>query len=288
MTISNINKELYSFQDNSSFFEQELVAILTKSKLFPLTFEKLFKQISQEINTQKKKTVELTIYKLVQDGIIISIETNQGPAYFCQKNVISVFNKFINILQDFHSQFPYKTGITKSQVREFFAHNKRKKKQKTICPSLLNYIINLAHKQKRIKNINEFIALEGFFPCYKAIETNLEILMNLIRKDFHFRKRDKKEFAKQLNLNITETNKLLRILKQKGLVFEFGENMLIDAYNLQEIKGIVKAKIGKDGPTHIREFAEVLNQSRSAISPFLDFLDEINFTKRIDDKRILV
>ncbi|MCK4956485.1 MAG: hypothetical protein KAS49_02530, partial [Candidatus Cloacimonetes bacterium] len=193
ITISN-NEKFYSFESNPDLLEQALEDTLTKSKLFPLSFDQLFKQISKKINTQKKKRVELAIHKLKQNGIIIMIETNYGPAYFCKKNEILVFNKFIAILQHFHKQFPHKSGITKSQIREFFSSNKKKKKQKSICPFLLNYIIQIAHKQQLINIAGNSLSIKGFVPRFESIEITLEILMELIMKNFDFKKSDKKEF----------------------------------------------------------------------------------------------
>jgi len=49
----------------------------------------------------------------------------------------------------------------------------------------------------------------------------------------------------------------------------------------------VKEIIKKKGQVHLKEFAAEFKVSHRNIYPFLDYLDSIGFTKRIEDKRVL-
>jgi len=278
----------YPVEGKADLCVNNIVNILAKSKLFPLSFEKIYKQISKEFTTQKKKTVEFAIQKLIYDKKIVSIVSERGTLYFSKENEIIALNNLKSILQDYHKQFPCKAGVTKSQIREFFANNKKKKKQKSICPSLLIHIIDLAFKQQQINIINNYLSLSEFRPEIESIEENLAILIGLIRDNFNFKRSDKKEFAEKMSMTTTEIKKLINVLKQKRLIFEISDNLLIDHDNLQKLKVVVHDKIVKDGPAHIKDFTEILNQSRSSLIPFFDFLDNIYFTQRVGDKRVLV
>lgn len=81
---------------------------------------------------------------------------------------------------------------------------------------------------------------------------------------------------------------LLFYLKERGDLVELGDGMLLDGEVFAGAKQVIREKVEQTGPFSVGEFRDWVGTSRKYALAILETLDGLKFTKRVEDKRVLV
>lgn len=68
---------------------------------------------------------------------------------------------------------------------------------------------------------------------------------------------------------------------------QFAPRQFIAASSIEELKSIIR-RLGKDRPFKLAQVRDALGASRRVVQPLLEYLDRIQFTRRVGDERILL
>ncbi|MCK5051902.1 MAG: SelB C-terminal domain-containing protein [Candidatus Cloacimonetes bacterium] len=260
--------------------------IILKAKWFPIDLSQISKEVAKKINTQKINRISSTIDILLQTNDIVIF--NDNGEYFHKQNIIAIKDKIILLIEKYHNKYPHKKGITNSELKKLLSSNKKKKKKRVISPDLFQSILqNLTSENLIFYNLN-FICLNGF------VQNGIDEKQQKI-DDFIFNYIKKKKFTRILisnivqeqNTNIKTVLYSLKILNKNNLIIKINDSIYADVDSLIFLKKKIFDFIKSNSSIHVKEIAELANTSRRTISPVADYLDQIKFTKRVEDKRIL-
>ncbi len=260
--------------------------IILKSKWFPIDLSQISKEAAKKINTQKINRISSAIDILLQTNDIVIF--NDNGEYFHKQNLITIKEKIILLVEKYHSRYPHKKGITNSELKKLLSSNKKKKKKRAISSDLFQSIMqNLISENHILYNLN-FICMNGFTRNGIDEEQRKidDFILNSITKNKYV-KIIISDIVQEQNTSRKKVLTSLRIFTKNNLIIKITELIYVDVNNVNSLKIQISGFIKSNGSIHVKEIAKLANTSRRTISPVADYLDRIQFTKRVGDKRIL-
>ena len=95
------------------------------------------------------------------------------------------------------------------------------------------------------------------------------------------------ELVSALGIVQNQAEELLRFLVGQGRLVKVDEGLYFHREALEEAKVKISSHIKEKGSVQLAEVRDMLESSRKFVLPLLEYLDQIKFTKRIQDKRVL-
>ncbi|MDD3051388.1 MAG: SelB C-terminal domain-containing protein [Candidatus Cloacimonetes bacterium] len=273
--------------DSDSDIKETLANILSKEKYFPLTTGQISTNLSKIINTKKNSQILTALTELQERKAIIEMDSLSGKRYFSTHNLNLLSERILHTLMLYHKKHPEKAGLSVSEIRKHLANDNQKKKQKVICSDLLNFLISELSQNKEIKVQQNIVSLTSFQPATRHINEKIDQFIHRFQQEFNFKKITEEELAEIAKMPLSNFKTILNEMKNRRLFIKIADNIFIDHLSLRKFKEKVKEIIKNKGQVHLKEFTAEFKVSRQNIYPFLDYLDSIGFTRRVDDKRVL-
>ncbi len=179
------------------------------------------------------------------------------------------------LLNDYHIKYPFRLGMPKEELRaKMFSSIKMK---------VFDEVIKLF---SMFKITGMYISLEDFKVEYsKAEKEAIDLILDSLNKD-KFKpmsmdvliKSSNVKHIKDIITNLTSEKKLIKI-----------SNILyLTDKTYEEAKNILEEEFKKKDSLSLADCRDALDTSRKYIVPIMEHFDEINFTKRVGDERVLV
>jgi selenocysteine-specific elongation factor len=176
-------------------------------------------------------------------------------------------------LKEEHKKFPFKLGILKADLQSRIKSNEK----------LLNLAVVSLLSENKIVQKGSYLSLIGHEPKLQGQQE--EIGKNILQK---FAKAPLTPPIKDEILSLgKEYGEVLAFLIQQEKVIELGSGILFKKEDFEMIGKKVVDFIRKNGPSTVSQIKEQLNLSRKYAVPILEKLDQLNITKRVEDKRVL-
>jgi selenocysteine-specific elongation factor len=225
-------------------------------------------------------TGEAVIEDLKEQGEIILIKEDGVTWVMAEENYERLKDGIEKELKIYHAQYPLRPGSPKEEIRSrlFPAIQVR------LFSSLLNRLAEVG----QIKLEKEWIALNTFNA--KPNEQTQKILKDINHElsAIPFQPLGLKDIGLRLKLTEQALNEYIRYLVWQEQVVKISE----DIYFIKEDIALVKVKLKELGANkkafQLAEVRDLLNTSRKYVLPLLEYFDQIKFTKRIEDKRIIL
>nr|1WSU_A Chain A, Selenocysteine-specific elongation factor [Moorella thermoacetica]1WSU_B Chain B, Selenocysteine-specific elongation factor [Moorella thermoacetica]1WSU_C Chain C, Selenocysteine-specific elongation factor [Moorella thermoacetica]1WSU_D Chain D, Selenocysteine-specific elongation factor [Moorella thermoacetica] len=96
-----------------------------------------------------------------------------------------------------------------------------------------------------------------------------------------------KEVAGSFNLDPSELEELLHYLVREGVLVKINDEFYWHRQALGEAREVIK-NLASTGPFGLAEARDALGSSRKYVLPLLEYLDQVKFTRRVGDKRVVV
>ncbi len=80
---------------------------------------------------------------------------------------------------------------------------------------------------------------------------------------------------------------LLSLLIEEGKLLRIKGNFIVHQEKIEHIKQEIKEHVLKHKEMSVSELKEILGTTRKYTIPLAEYLDQIKFTKRVGDKRVL-
>lgn len=81
---------------------------------------------------------------------------------------------------------------------------------------------------------------------------------------------------------------LINWLVETGRLHQVGDGLLYADETLQQVRSLVGNFIREQGSIEVRDLRDLLQTSRKYALPLMEYLDQIHYTRRVGDKRVLV
>jgi len=251
--------------------KDRIYSIINKISLKnPLKVSDIENRLSISLDDFKKNILDHEKYKIVNYNSISWILSNEK---------INIFKDNIKkVLEDFHLESPMSKGC-----------NKKILCQKTKSDeSLLSRILDDMLKDKIIKNDSNFWSLFDF-------NMNVSSEQEEIKKNIHnyIKKNELIELKKDKILIDNNIDKetlfgIINLLESKKFIIRINPEVVISKNKLNMIKDSVLSFFNKNNSISVPEFKEITSLTRKFSIPILEYLDKINFTFRVQDKRKLL
>jgi len=242
--------------------KERITAVLVEGKSLPLP--ELIKRTSldEELLQAELSNVEFVLYNQKEYTLRSVIETIQDE-----------FNDRISL---FHVQHPMKAGYNKAELFHPL--------EKTFPKSLLEYVLKQENNNHILRKKEQYIALHGFVP---HVPTNwkkrTENMLEKLKID-GFAVRYLVDYFKEDGIPDHLMNDLKRFLEDQELIVSLDGQYFWYGEIFRE--AVRKLRSGTGTEFEIVEAKDILGLSRKLMIPFLEKLDRLQLTKRMENKRI--
>ena len=229
--------------------------------------------VQSRLNISKENFDEI----LNNDDRYLVVSYNSFSWVLSNEKIISLKNKIKSILNNFHSENPMVEGCNKKILFQ----------KAKIHENLLTYLLESLSKEKIIKNNLNYWSLFDFN-------------IGINKKDLQFKDMisnhiNKNDFIDIKNHNFfldNEINKdvffgIIKFLESEGAIIKINPDIIISIEKMKSIKESMQVFLKKNDSIGVPEFKEINNLTRKFAIPVLEYLDKINFTYRLGNKRKL-
>lgn len=196
-----------------------------------------------------------------------------------QSTLDDMSTALVSWLRRFHQTHPDAPGRSMDSVVTFLERVSTKSVAKPILESLI--------QKGTVKRLGGFICLPEFAPALSKVdEKALAIIVDQSRKGGF-------QPPSHADLIISAQVDQKRLSKLLTLAVALGELVRIDAETYlhreyePKLRETVAGLIQRQQSVAVSEVREALGSSRKYVVPFMEYLDRVGFTKRIDDRRVL-
>ncbi|THE11694.1 selenocysteine-specific translation elongation factor [Bacillus timonensis] len=226
-------------------------------------------QLIQLSSLQEDEVYEI-VSNAVQSGKYIEIAQH----VYSLKGMISKMNEMIlKKLKKYHEEFPLRIGMSKAELLQVLGQNK----------NVIEYCINGLIQSNVLKKDEQYVAVLSFKPSLPngPMETIVSSLLNDGTQPKKW-----EEYLKQGNLSNQEANELKVFLLKTNQALTLNEGTLIDKNAFD--KAVNELKAGTDASFSLAEAKEILSLSRKYLIPFLELLDQHQYTRRDEGNRVWI
>lgn len=210
------------------------------------------------------------ITELYNHQRVISVENK----LFMSKDVYEYFLKFINkTLSSYHKKYSLRLGM---KIEEF----RSKLRNKNVSDKIIKLLIEFFIKTDVIKVIDNLVSLKDFSVNFDDHQNQIKTkIINKLACNGLVP-------IKKTELVYSDEEEVLTALVNTYVVFLDNEYVLsIDSLN--KAKKLIKDFIKTNDQIRLADFRDISNTNRKTSMLILEYLDSINFTKRVDDYRVL-
>ncbi len=225
-----------------------------------------------------KDEVDIITRELVEQGKITIVNSNKLVHRNFSDKVLNIAKK---ILGQYHSANPFTQGIKKEELKSRIAKAIWLKDS-----SDMDIVMQMIKDSQDITISSDLAALNDF-----KIEMTEDALKMITRiKEIYI----KSGFDMPDTNDVIATEKdrktaldMVMILAGKGEITKVNNNYFMDTYTYNCTLEKLKTQISKDGDITLATFRDLLGTSRKYAVAFLEHLDAIGITRKIDDVRVL-
>ncbi|MGL4307831.1 MAG: selenocysteine-specific translation elongation factor [Cetobacterium sp.] len=229
----------------------------------------------EDISISLGKYISLDSLKSNSD--ILIFQDGENYKFFHKSNFLILKDKLYNYLENFHKENNLKKGASRSEIRNKIFQGFTLRDYNLFISLLENDLIGITEEAIFLKdftiklNKEQKLLKDEILKLYKVAEFSPETL-----KDISNNFLDKDNFYTMHNY-----------LKEKELLIPLNKETYVLKGFFQESKNRLLDYANKNEKITLGEFKNVLGVSRKFALIFLEKFDEIGFTKRIDDYRVL-
>ncbi|CAM3998129.1 selenocysteine-specific translation elongation factor [Mesobacillus thioparans] len=241
---------------------ERMIAALYEAK--SLTVEELIKRTALD---------EVSILAHLEDDQFVKITNKE----FALASVIDVIEEDIkDRLEEYHEDNPMRPGMNKAELLQTL--------QKFFSKNLLEFIIENGISKGLFMRKEQYIALAAFAPHVpKNWEKRTENLINELKKD-GLKVAYLNDYIKNAGIPDSISFELKRFLEDQGVIVLLDDQYAWYGEHFQDAVRKLKEQTGDE--FEVSQAKEAVDLSRKYMIPFLERLDSLGYTRRIENKRV--
>ncbi|MDR7000707.1 selenocysteine-specific translation elongation factor [Neobacillus niacini] len=242
--------------------KERIYAALMEAKSLPIT--ELIKRtaLDQETLTEHLKDEEFILYNSKE---------------FTLKTLIhSIEEDIYDRLQDYQQRYPMKSGLNKAELLQTM--------QKRLPKTLLEFVLENGIHNGVFNRKEQFVSILGFVPHVpKNWQRRTENMLEALKND-GLRVRNLKDYFAAAGIPESLEVDLKRFLEDEKWIVALDDQI---AYAGEVFNGAVeKLRNGTGSDFEVGQAKDILDLSRKYMIPFLEKLDSMGFTNRVENKRV--
>ena len=232
--------------------------------------------ISRQVNIHPS-VAEKIIADFVRKGVLMKFSVEGKNVIFHKTHVLSLKERILNELREFHKDNPLKMGIDETHLKTLLGKN--------INPLLITAALSSLRNEKAVKVTDNKLSLANFKIEVSTQDKGIADKIEGLFLKAGFAPPSMEEVSVKFGAPgkaviplLIEQKKIIGV--EKGLCFH---TMVLD-----KLKENLREYINKQGPISVAQFRDLTKTSRKYAVPLLEYFDAIHFTKRTGDVRILL
>jgi len=183
-------------------------------------------------------------------------------------------------LERYHVKHPERPGRAEDAVVGWLERLARREVAKPLVDDLV--------RRKQLKRLGRFICLPSFAPQLSGADEKLLAWMVTTLRERGFQPPTLEEFAKQASVEKKRVERLATLAVALGDVIRVDGQIYLHAEADRSMRLTVAELVRETGGVTVSEVREALDSSRKYVVPFMEYLDRVGYTRRVDDRRVLV
>jgi len=183
------------------------------------------------------------------------------------------------LLDQFHRQYPLRQGLPKEELRS--------KKFPNLNGKVFQALQEYWQEKGFVKVKGNTVALPGFNPAPAGHQRDALELIERKLKSGGLQPATWPEILPLLSIGAEEAEEVMQYLLRHDTVVKAAEDIYFHREAVSQAKQMIADHIKKNGGILLGEARDLLSSSRKYVLPLLEYLDQIKFTRRIGDKRVL-
>ena len=182
-------------------------------------------------------------------------------------------NKLTHVLETFHQENPHDIGMNKQLC------------QQALNIRISNKTFNAFIKQTRkITSHEDKVKLSAFKLQYNEVDQNviLQIIKTLEADEFS----PKKPHEIITIINAPRTEKLFYALLNEGKLVKIESDIVLTEHTFQTMRNKLDTFFSQHTILHIKDARDLLKTSRKYVVAYLEYLDKIGYTRRVENGRV--
>lgn len=218
--------------------------------------------------------------KLTAEGLTVELAAGASKLYTTVKECSRLEQDILTILKEFHDGHRHLPGIGRAELLS------RLKGEETIIP-FLEFILSRLIQDKKIRSESDVLALSSFEAGLHGADRALyDKIIQLLDKS-GFSPPTVKEISDHLASGRSEVDLALEYGRAKHELVIFKNGLIYRKETLSRIQDLVQDAILKNGSITAAQLRDLIQASRKYSVMILEYFDQIGFTSREGDERVL-
>ncbi|MBL0386881.1 selenocysteine-specific translation elongation factor [Tumebacillus sp. ITR2] len=230
----------------------------------------------RDVAPQVKLTVEaaeVCLQEMAGVGLVVSI----AGGYVSADWLARVFDEVEERIRVHFAKEKYHVTVPKAQVLS----------QVGMKPKLFDALLGSSVGQERFEVFRDKIGIRGYDVPFTLRERELLQKIEELYRGGGFQPPSVEEVRTQTNALEKTLHGLLHYLKERGTLVELGGGSYLHSEFLEQAKSVLREKFSVSGAYSVADFRDWVGTSRKFAVLILEYLDDIKFSKRIEDKRVI-
>lgn len=247
--------------------------VLSLSENFPNSQE-IVKGLGRNV-----ENIDEILEKLCENKNIIGIESGKGKIFIHNKFFKKKSEEIYDILKKFHEENPLKVGINKEELRSKAFSNKLKQK-------IFQNFLEIIKEKEVIKEGTNIISLKDFEIQLTKVQRGIKDKIVKAYLDGGITSPKIKHIIEDKKLE-KEYMQIYNLLIEEGTLVKLPEDVIMHKDIINSVKNKVIEYLKENNSINLGGAKELLGVSRKYLVAILEYLDQIEVTKRVDNERVL-
>lgn len=223
--------------------------------------------------------VEANLHELLQEKQVTGLSFEDQNWYWSSAAEEKLFKDVTELLEKYHRKYPLRIGFPKEELRS------RKFSQWPV--KAFNGVLQSWEEQGLLKTVASGIQLPAFEPKPSPQEQQwIDGILEQYRQKL-YQPPAWEEAVDTVSCSQEQGEELLYYLLGTQRLIKVAEKLYFHREAVEKAKEIARDLIQQNGPIQLADMRDALESSRKYVLPLMEYFDQIKFTKRIGDKRIL-
>lgn len=235
-------------------------------------------EIAREAALSKTQVTD-TLAQLLAKAELREIKLEKSSWYILSSRLEEILRDVQELLAQYHRQYPLRPGLAKEELRS--------RRFAQLDPKVFNALLAHWENAGNLKLVGSSVAREDFVPAPGEEDAGLLARVEQHYLDDKFQPPSYEEVRELLKLNEEQAAELHKYLVWQETLCKVSDEFYFHRTAIEEAQQLIAAHIKEHGAVQLGEVRDLLGSSRKYILPLLEYFDQIRFTRRVQDKRIL-
>ncbi len=183
-------------------------------------------------------------------------------------------------LSAYHSAHPLRPGMPKEDLRGSLGRNTE--------PRTYSSLVHHLQRGGIITTDGATVRLEGFKV---ALTPKQQAMFDRVMHVFEtagYASPSLEEVVETLRVPLEAVESMVHVAVDRGTLVRIAEGLFYPASVVDQAKRVVREQVEREGCITVSQFRDLTSTSRKYAVPTLEYFDNIRFTKRVGDARVLV